>query len=68
MQPQHHVDVGHSQIGVEQHDVPALCGDGYRQIGRHRGFAHAPLAAGDCDNLDRARGIEFGQRFGTFAR
>ena len=68
VQPEYHVDIGQPQVGIDQHDVPALGRDRYRQIGRHRGFADAALAAGDGDHLDRARGVEFGQSFCALAR
>jgi hypothetical protein len=58
---QYHVHVGEAKIGVDQHDVAALCGDGHGKIGGYRGFADSSLAAGDGDNLDRTRGVDLCQ-------
>jgi hypothetical protein len=62
-QSQHHIDVRHPQIGVDQHHVAALRRNRHRQIRRYRRLADAALAAGHRNDLDRARGVELLERF-----
>ena len=63
VQPQNHVDVGQTEIRIDQHHVAALRGDRHGEVGRYGRFADTAFAAGDCDDLDRTRGIELHKCF-----
>ena len=63
VQSQHHIDVRKPEVGVHQHHIAALRRDRHRQIRRHGRLAHAALAAGHRNDLDRARGVELLEGF-----
>jgi len=50
VKPQNDVDVGQPQVGIEQHDLSALRGDRYREVGGHRGLEGDP-ALWDAETL-----------------
>jgi hypothetical protein len=54
--------VGQAQVGIEQHELAAHLGQRDREIGGHRGLAHATFPAGHADDFHRPRaeGIRHG--------
>ena len=54
-EPQEYVDVGEAEVAVEQHDFLAARRERGGEVHGDRGLAHATLAAGDGDHLDRIR-------------
>src|SRR5690606_13775867 len=52
-QAQLDIHVGQSEVGIHQHDPAAKLGQRQGKVDRDIGLAHAALAAGDCDYLNR---------------